>query len=232
MQVYSFFLKITKQEESNYTFLDEYNLPLTDEYNGVHPIIKTSDGYYHILYGMTTNKSLAKLFRITRDMNKFALYKSDIDKDQYEKMARVLEDMLLQIYELFDNDYDAKGNKITIPLVLANHEISKVEDYTDFIMSICSDTVYSDNDPDYSDNPPILPLKSFSPKLAYYLKLIGYEVIYEMCYSMQGANDSDSFSSEEVYYYIDSMRDGMKMKTFSLFVKLYGNTLKEEDEVI
>ena len=221
-----------KGEESDYTFPEEYNLTLSDNYNGIHPIIKESDGYYRILYGMTTNKSLAKLFKMTRDMNKFTMYKSDIDKDQYKRMTRVLEDTILQIYDLFDNDYDAKGNKITIPMVLAGHEVSKVEDYTDFIMKICADVVYLNNDPDYSDNPPILPLKSFSDKLRYCLKLIGYEFIYEMCDGMKGANDSDTFSGEEVYYYIDSMKDGVQVKTFSLFVKLYGNTLKEEDNEV
>ena len=45
---------------------------------------------------------------MTRDMNKFTMYKSDIDKDQYKRMSRVLEDTILQIYDLFDKSINKK----------------------------------------------------------------------------------------------------------------------------
>lgn len=76
MKVYLFYLKLTKENETN------FHIPRPrDNY------IRKNNGVIEMLYGYTKSKELKNIFKESRDMDKFTIDKIDISFEDYVQLV-------------------------------------------------------------------------------------------------------------------------------------------------
>lgn len=232
MTVYSFFLKVSEEDVMNktYKFLEDYKHCLKETYNGLHPVKKTSDGNYLILYAITTNKAAKTLFQMTRDPNIFTLYKQDIDKDKWKRMKTQLTDAFIREEVLTDVSESESGYKEDkVSLVMTNYEYELVNDENGIILSI-HDYIYEEELKKNESETPLIPVELFTKSVHKALVFTGYRYIIPLVQDNCGANNGDDPEYMETEFNIDlrNFFDKFQVKTFPLFVYLFGNTLRKD----
>ena len=219
MIVYSFFLNIDPDEDlKKYSFLRDYGHCLKSSYKGFHPVIKNSDGTVQILYAMTTSKKLRDMFTMTRDMNIFTCFKSEMSDSKYSVMKKNFEMLLLTEKKLIDVDKVTK-EKILVPVVLSLYEFENVEDDLFHVLSLESLLCGSEFDKT------LITLGVLSNKLTRLLNKIKYQECIDLI-SFASHDSEMEYYTNDFYTSMNSFYNKSIIKTLEIFIHLYGNTLK------
>lgn len=219
MVVYSFFLNIDPTEDlEKYSFLRDYSYCLKDKYKGFHPVIKNNDGTFQILYAMTTSKKLRNMFTMTRDMNIFTCFKSDVNDSKYCEMKKNFEMLVLKEKKLIDIDKVTK-EKILVPVVLTLYEFENVEDDLFHVLSL--ESLLGGTNSDKT----LINLGVLSDKLTKILNKIKYKECIDLV-SFVSHDAEMEYYTHDFYSAMNSFYNRSVIKTLEIFIHLYGNTLK------
>lgn len=219
MIIHSFFLDLTKVNDLNLPFLEEKSFCLKDNYDGIHPVLKDFGGPHQILYAMTTSKRIKELFMMTRNMNFFKYYKTDVSKSKAASMLSTLSEMVLHERTLFDSDSSTEGEKI-VNLVLSDFEYNRVRDELILLMHL--EEVF--------DDITFLQVSEYNILNRNFRNLLN-ELLFDNFVDLlsfgKGANDADfEYVSDEFYDILSEISTKAKFKTFEIFIREFGNIMK------
>ena len=219
MTVYSFFLNVDQVDDiDDFDFMIEHSHCLKTNYKGFHPVIKSPDGTFKLLYAMTTSKKRKDIFMMTRNMKLFTYYKSDITTDKFKLMKNNLDDLLLIESNLIDVNDDKDGCAV-IPTIITKYEYEKIND--EFVIMSLIEEVF--RDPDIS----LLEYNILEDKLKYFLNHLKLRDCVNLLSYGDGANDCDiEYYTADLYSSLDEFMKGVRIKTFEIFIHLFGNTMK------
>lgn len=214
MTVYSFFIITNKTE--NYEFMRDHSHCMKENYKGFHPVIRQQDGSFQILYAMTTSKRMKNIFMETRKMNKFVYYKSNIESEVYKSMKKELDDMVLVEDNL--STYDMDTMKISdIPTILTKYELSRILDESFIIEELLE--IFRPN-----DEISLLEYDLFKRNIDSLFNFIKLNPCIDLINF--GANDSDiAYYEDDFYRILKLISKDTVLKTFDIFIKLFGNLL-------
>ena len=217
MVVYSFFLDVNKIKDDDFEFLVEYRHCLSNNYKGFHPVIKNPDGTFKLLYAVTTSKRIRDIFKMTRNMKIFTYYKSDMKKSTFNDLKQACCEVFLTEKELIDVDH-ARKKIHQIPTVLTHYELEKVND--ELIMVQDLRKIFGEES--YS----MIEYRVFTDKLLKLFDKIKFAETLLIIQDNLGANDSDvEFFSADFTTYLNMFYENMTVKTFEVFIDLFGITL-------
>ncbi len=219
MIIHSFFLDLTKVEDLTLPFLEEKSFCLKDNYDGIHPVLKDFGGTHQILYAMTTSKRIKEFFMMTRNMDLFKYYKTDVSKSKASSMLSTLSEMVLHERTLFDSDRSTEGEKL-VNLVLTDFEYNRVND--ELILMMHLEEVF--------DNTILLEMTEYNILTKIFRNILN-ELLFDNFIDLlsfgKGSNDADfEYVSDEFYDILSEISAEAKFKTFEIFIREFGNIMK------
>ena len=229
MKIYSFFIKILPGEEDSYEFTKYRDYMFDPTYNGIHPIMK-EDGCFYILYALTKEKDLADRFEETRKFGLFTKYSSNIPKEKYLRLVRNIDGIKLTVYNLTDGYTNQRQEFSNIHAVLAEHEISTIEDrdmiFMRLMQRVLSLKIYKDCSDEFQLMHSIL--SSCQKRLRKDLKKIYFDKmipIFEQ-FNLVQLSEID-YLDQDIYYLLYDLVESMGgFNSFQVFMNFYGNTME------